>query len=223
MAEAVDHRRTDQLCDVFVAVDLADVCGRLGAVLAGRSRASMQTRFQPTLSEPFRWQTTASVAESAPGAFGLRGDVSLSGGHGAGVADSRRVGSGANLPIVGPTGSGKSTLFVLLLRHYAPDQGRIVWGGHAIDEYQLNALRGAVSWVPQEAFLFSATLEENIALARSTATRAESSERGARGATRRHRPVPAWLETMLGERGITLSGGRTRRGRACAVDRNRCC
>ena len=120
--------------------------------------------------------------------------------------------SGQTLGIVGPTGSGKSTLLTLLLRHYATDRGRIAWGGHSIDEYALGTLRGAISWVPQEAFLFSATLAENIALARSDATRAQI-ERAADLAAL-HDDIgrfPHGYETMVGERGITLSGGQRQR------------
>ncbi|HWL72914.1 MAG TPA: ATP-binding cassette domain-containing protein, partial [Burkholderiaceae bacterium] len=122
------------------------------------------------------------------------------------------LGAGQTLGIVGPTGSGKSTLLVLLLRHYAPEHGRIVWSGHGIDDYTLDALRGAISWVPQEAFLFSATLAENIALARSDASRAEVERAAALAAL--HDDIarfPHGYETMVGERGITLSGGQRQR------------
>lgn len=122
------------------------------------------------------------------------------------------LGAGQTLGVVGPTGSGKSTLLALLLRHYAPSQGRIAWGGHAIEQYALDALRGGISWVPQEAFLFSATLAENIALARSNATRTEV-ERAAELAAL-HDDIarfPHGYETTVGERGITLSGGQRQR------------
>ncbi len=120
--------------------------------------------------------------------------------------------AGHTLGIVGPTGAGKSTLLALLLRHYAPDGGRVAWGGNAIEDYSLDALRGAISWVPQEAFLFSATLAENIALARSGATRSEG-ERAAELAAL-HDDIarfPHGYETVVGERGITLSGGQRQR------------
>ena len=76
----------------------------------------------------------------------------------------------------------------------------------------LEALRGAISWVPQEAFLFSATLAENIALARSDATRAEIEHAAQLAAL--HDDIarfPHGYETMVGERGITLSGGQRQR------------
>jgi len=120
--------------------------------------------------------------------------------------------AGQTLGVVGPTGAGKSTLASLLLRNYAPLQGRIDWGGHAIDEYRLSGLRAAIAWVPQEPFLFSATIAENIALTNASATRAEI-EHAAQladlhGDVRR---FAAGYETVVGERGVTLSGGQRQR------------
>ncbi|MCU0949919.1 MAG: ABC transporter transmembrane domain-containing protein, partial [Burkholderiaceae bacterium] len=71
---------------------------------------------------------------------------------------SLRIAPGTTLGVVGPTGAGKTTLLSLLLRHYAPASGTIRWGAHALSDYRLAALRGAVAWVPQEAFLFSASI-----------------------------------------------------------------
>ena len=85
----------------------------------------------------------------------------------------RRFAPGRTLGIVGPTGAGKSTLLHLLLRHYAPQSGRIRFGDVPLADYSLAALRAALAWVPQEPFLFSATIAENIALARPDATRDE--------------------------------------------------
>ncbi len=172
------------------------------------------TRLQPTLLEPLSVGDQGTVTTWAPGAlrfenvtFSYRSDVL------AAVADvSFELQSGQTLGIVGPTGAGKSTLLALLLRHYGPDQGQIVWSGRAIDHYRLEVLRAAVSWVPQEAFLFSATLEENIALARSNATRAEIELAADLAAL--HDDIgrfPHGYETVVGERGVTLSGGQRQR------------
>ena len=172
------------------------------------------TRLQPTLFEPLSVADEGTVTELLPGAlrfervtFRYRSDAEPA------VADvSFEMSAGQTLGIVGPTGSGKSTLLTLLLRHYAPDQGRIAWSGHAIGQYALDALRGGISWVPQEAFLFSATLAENIALARSNATRTEIERAAALAAL--HDDIarfPHGYETMVGERGITLSGGQRQR------------
>jgi len=120
--------------------------------------------------------------------------------------------AGATLGVVGATGSGKSTLLRLLLRHYHPDAGTVRWGAHAIADYPLGELRAAIAWVPQDAFLFSASLADNIALARPDASQAEI-EHAARLAAV-HDDIerfPRGYATAVGERGITLSGGQRQR------------
>jgi ATP-binding cassette subfamily B protein/ATP-binding cassette subfamily C protein/ATP-binding cassette subfamily B multidrug efflux pump len=119
---------------------------------------------------------------------------------------------GETLGIVGPTGAGKSTLLYLLLRHYPLSTGMIRWGERALTDYTLAGLRAAIAWVPQEAFLFSATIADNIALARAMATRGEI-ERVARMADL-HADIqrfPRGYDTLVGERGVTLSGGQRQR------------
>ncbi|MBS0319870.1 MAG: ATP-binding cassette domain-containing protein [Proteobacteria bacterium] len=119
---------------------------------------------------------------------------------------------GRTLGVVGATGAGKSTLVHLLLRHYEPARGRFVWGDVPLPDFTLAALREAIAWVPQEPFLFSATIAENIALARADATRAEIVE-----AARRADLVDDverfadGFDTRVGERGVTLSGGQRQR------------
>ncbi len=119
---------------------------------------------------------------------------------------------GRTLGVVGPTGAGKTTLLALLLRHYAPASGQIAWGAHPLTDYTLAALRAAMAWVPQEAFLFSATIAENIALARPDASRAQVEDAARLAAL--HDDVlrfPQGYETRVGERGVTLSGGQRQR------------
>ena len=119
---------------------------------------------------------------------------------------------GRTLGIVGPTGSGKSTLVKLLLRQHEPDSGRITLGGQPLPRLSLQALRAHFAWVPQEPFLFSASIAENIALARPEASAAEI-EAAARLAAV-HEDIarlPQGYETVVGERGITLSGGQRQR------------
>jgi ATP-binding cassette subfamily B protein/ATP-binding cassette subfamily C protein/ATP-binding cassette subfamily B multidrug efflux pump len=120
--------------------------------------------------------------------------------------------AGQTLGLVGPTGAGKSTLLRLLLRHHAPEAGRIEWNDVALADYTLGALRGAIAWVPQEAFLFSASVADNIALAKPGATRAEV-EQAARLAAVHEDIVrlPQGYDTPVGERGVTLSGGQRQR------------
>jgi ATP-binding cassette subfamily B protein/ATP-binding cassette subfamily C protein/ATP-binding cassette subfamily B multidrug efflux pump len=119
---------------------------------------------------------------------------------------------GGTLGIVGPTGAGKSTLLHLLLRHDVAQHGTIRFDDVAIEAYKLAALRSVLAWVPQEAFLFSATIAENIALARPDASRAEI-EHAARMADL-DRDVMRFADgydTRVGERGVTLSGGQRQR------------
>jgi ATP-binding cassette subfamily B protein/ATP-binding cassette subfamily C protein/ATP-binding cassette subfamily B multidrug efflux pump len=125
---------------------------------------------------------------------------------------SLRLQPGRTLGLVGPTGAGKSTLLRLLLRHHAPDAGSVQWNGRDLRHYTLNALRGAVAWVPQEAFLFSASVADNIALARPGAGRAEIEQAARLAAV--HDDIarlPRGYDTPVGERGVTLSGGQRQR------------
>lgn len=119
---------------------------------------------------------------------------------------------GQTLGLVGPTGAGKSTLLRVLLRQVTPTQGSAQWSGHALDQYTLQALRAAISWVPQESFLFSASIADNIALAKPGATRAEVERAASLAAI--HDDIllfPHKYETEVGEKGITLSGGQRQR------------
>lgn len=119
---------------------------------------------------------------------------------------------GQRLGVVGPTGSGKSSLIALLLRHYPCSDSAVQWGGQPLASYRLDALRAAIAWVPQEAFLFSATIARNIALARPEASAAQI-EQAAKLADL-HEDIlafPSGYETLVGERGVTLSGGQRQR------------
>jgi ATP-binding cassette subfamily B multidrug efflux pump len=131
-----------------------------------------------------------------------------------------RVPAGSTLAIVGPTGSGKSTLVSLLPRLVEPPPGTVFVDGHDVRRLPLATLRAAIGFVPQESFLFSATLRENVALAEG----AEARVAWAAGVAQLEKDVrdfPQGLETRVGERGITLSGGqrqRTALARALATD-----
>lgn len=125
---------------------------------------------------------------------------------------SLRLAPGQTLGIVGPTGCGKSTLLRLLLRQYLPNQGTITLGGHDLAQYRLAALRRAMSWVPQESFLFSASIRDNIALGDPEAP-FEAIARVAQLAAIDDdiARFANGYETVVGERGITLSGGQRQR------------
>jgi ATP-binding cassette, subfamily B, multidrug efflux pump len=119
---------------------------------------------------------------------------------------------GRTLGLVGATGAGKTTLLRLLLRHHAPRTGSLGWNGHDLQAYTLDALRAAIAWVPQEAFLFSASVAENIALARPEASREEVEQVAKLAAV--HEDIlrlPQGYDTPVGERGVTLSGGQRQR------------
>ncbi len=135
---------------------------------------------------------------------------------------SLRLAPGQTLGLVGATGCGKSTLLRLLLRQQTAQSGTIHWGEHVLADYRLDTLRAAISWVPQESFLFSASIAENIALAKADATRAEIEGVAKLAALDEDiERFPLAYETPVGERGVTLSGGQRQRvaiARALLVD-----
>ena len=141
---------------------------------------------------------------------------------------SLRIEPGETVAIVGATGSGKSTLIALLPRLHEPPAGTVTIGGVDIREIPLERLRGAIGFVPQEPFLFSATLGQNVAFGDGTAVgdHTEVSQRviAAAAVARLDKDVadfPRGYDTAVGERGITLSGGqkqRTALARAVFVD-----
>ncbi|MGA3126369.1 MAG: ABC transporter ATP-binding protein [Candidatus Korobacteraceae bacterium] len=123
-----------------------------------------------------------------------------------------RIPAGTSLAFVGPTGSGKSTLVSLIPRINDAAPGSILIDGRPIREYPLQTLRRQIGFVPQETFLFSATIRENIAFGVEDATTAQV--RRAAEISRIERDVegfPEKYETMVGERGLTLSGGQKQR------------
>lgn len=125
---------------------------------------------------------------------------------------SLRVPAGSTLAIVGPTGSGKSTLAALVARLYDAPPGTVLVDGRPIREWPLATLRRAIGFVPQDTFLFSETVRENIAL--GVEKFAEDAIEGAARIASLYGDVedfPKKFETLVGERGITLSGGQKQR------------
>ncbi|MBY4676096.1 ABC transporter transmembrane domain-containing protein [Marinobacterium arenosum] len=119
---------------------------------------------------------------------------------------------GKVLALVGPTGAGKTTLIQLLMRHWQSEPGQIRLAGQPLEHYSLAALRAMFAYVPQDAFLFSASIADNIALARPDASR-EQIEAVAQIAAI-HDDIlafPQGYDTQVGERGVTLSGGQRQR------------
>jgi ATP-binding cassette subfamily B protein len=128
---------------------------------------------------------------------------------------SARIAAGQTVALVGPTGSGKSTLISLLPRLFDPPPGTVFVDGVDVRDLSLSQLRGAIGFVPQEAFLFSESIADNIAfgvggVAAGNRARVE----WAAGVARLDKDVagfPNGYDTMVGERGITLSGGQKQR------------
>ncbi len=148
----------------------------------------------------FRHLTFAYPTDSAADAVEVIHNISL------------KIPAGGSLAIVGPTGSGKSTLVSLIPSLYDAPEGEVLLDGRPLRDYPLETLRRNIGFVPQETFLFSETLRENIALGVPAATD-EEVFRAAEAAHIRAEfdEFPKGFETMVGERGVTLSGGQKQR------------
>jgi ATP-binding cassette, subfamily B, multidrug efflux pump len=119
---------------------------------------------------------------------------------------------GETLGIVGKTGAGKTTLLKLLIREFEGEHGEIIFGGNKLQDYKLEKLREAIGYVPQDHFLFSATVAENIAFTNPLATQ-EEIEQAAKLANI-HEDILQFTDgyqTVVGERGVSLSGGQKQR------------
>jgi ATP-binding cassette subfamily B protein/subfamily B ATP-binding cassette protein MsbA len=160
--------------------------------------------------------------EDRPGATalaGVRGEVAVEGvtfayepGRPVLRGVSFTAAPGEVVAIVGPTGAGKSTLVGLLPRFFDPDSGRVLLDGHDLRDLRLRQVRGSVSVVLQESFLFPFSIAENIAYGRRGASREEivaaARAANAHGFISR---LPDGYDTVVGERGATLSGGERQR------------
>jgi ATP-binding cassette subfamily B multidrug efflux pump len=122
------------------------------------------------------------------------------------------VRAGSTLAIVGPTGSGKSSLAALIARLWDAPPGTLFLDGRSIRDYPLAEVRRAIGYVPQDTFLFSDTLRENIAFGVNTAAEEHILEAAEIASISGEiQSFPQSYETMVGERGITLSGGQKQR------------
>jgi ATP-binding cassette subfamily B multidrug efflux pump len=123
-----------------------------------------------------------------------------------------RIPAGSSLAIVGPTGSGKTTLVSLIPRIYDAAAGSVWIDGKPLREYAIESLRRQIGFVPQETFLFSESVRENIAFGKQDATDEEvRSAAEAANIVTDIEEFPEQYQTMVGERGITLSGGQKQR------------
>jgi ATP-binding cassette subfamily B protein len=122
---------------------------------------------------------------------------------------SLHVPAGQTLALVGATGAGKSTFAKLVARFYDPQRGRVLVDGHDLCGLKQRALRSQLGIVPQEGFLFSGSVRENIAFGRPDATLEEiEAAAAAVGATEFIAGLPEGIETQVGERGVQLSAGQ---------------
>jgi ATP-binding cassette, subfamily B, bacterial len=192
-----------QLSEVWNEVSqAAGAAGRIGEIMAVRPRIVAPA--QPMkLAKPVRGELAFhDVCFAYPGREGgavLR-DVSF------------RVAPGETVAIVGPSGAGKSTLFQLALRFYDPGSGAVMLDGVDISKLDPADLRAEIALVPQDAFIFGATVADNIAYGAPGATHealvAAAKQAAADGFIS---AMPQGYDTPLGERGVTLSGGERQR------------
>jgi len=120
--------------------------------------------------------------------------------------------AGERIAVIGRTGSGKSTLAQMLLRMYDLDKGELLFDGVPAKEITLNSLRNGISYVPQDIFLFSDTIENNIRFGLKEATVAEvTGAAKMAGIDSEIMQFPEGYQTLVGERGVTLSGGQKQR------------
>jgi ATP-binding cassette subfamily B protein len=191
---------------------------------AQRATASGERIFQ-VLDEPEEIADKTAAVDLPPGDGEIRFEnVSFSYLRGRPVLEhvDLALDAGTTLALIGHTGSGKTTLASLVPRFYDVDTGRVLVDGVDVRDITLASLRREIGVIPQDPFLFSTTVRENIAFGRPEMTDAEI-ERVARLAQAHEfvERLPQGYETVIGERGITLSGGQRQRvaiARALAVD-----
>ena len=192
-----------QLSEVWNEVSqAAGAAGRIGEIMAVKPR--IRAPAQPMkLAKPVRGELAFhDVCFAYPG----REDGAVL------RHVSFRVAAGEMVAIVGPSGAGKSTLFQLALRFYDPSSGAVMLDGVDISKLDPAGLRAEIALVPQDAFIFGATVADNIAYGAPGATRdavvAAAKQAAADGFIS---ALPQGYDTALGERGVTLSGGERQR------------
>jgi ATP-binding cassette, subfamily B, bacterial len=182
--------------------------------MAQRAIASGNRLFEVLDREPrITSAPDAPPLPAGPGRIELDGVSLAYDGAKAAIEDvDLEVEAGRTVALVGPTGSGKTSLVALLARLYDPSRGAVLIDGVDVREVDVTSLRSEIAFVADESFLFSATVAENIAYARPEATR-EQIEQAARRAQADGfiQALPEGYDTLVGERGLTLSGGQRQR------------
>ncbi|HHX63502.1 MAG TPA: ABC transporter ATP-binding protein [Chloroflexi bacterium] len=198
-------------------LQLVNPIRRMGflATLLGESRASAERVFEILDAD--------SEVKDRPGAIELenvRGDVTFDRVTFAYIPGSNpvlqdvsfEVKAGQVVALLGPTGSGKSTITNLIPRFYDVTAGRVLVDGHDVRDVTLKSLRSHIGMVLQETTLFGSTIRENISFGRNDATQAEIEEAAKAAAIHDFiASLPAGYSTAVGERGVTLSGGQRQR------------
>jgi ATP-binding cassette subfamily B protein len=125
---------------------------------------------------------------------------------------SLKIPAGSTLAVVGPTGSGKSTLVNLITRLFDAPEGSLLVDGRSVRDYPLAVLRRNIGMVPQETFLFSTTIRDNLTFGSPDAAREDLLEAAETAHIRlEFEEFPEGFQTMVGERGVTMSGGQKQR------------
>jgi ATP-binding cassette subfamily B multidrug efflux pump len=200
--------------------------GRLNYIM--NSQPGIRNQVEAANETDLRRHTNAPAAPASRDESPIRGEIEFrnltftyptsgSGGEGASSGPvlhdiNLEIPAGSTLAVVGPTGSGKSTLAALIARLWDAPAGTLFIDGRSIREYPLAELRRAIGFVPQDTFLFSDTLRENIAFGVIDADEEHIFEATEIASLSGEiQSFPHTYETMVGERGITLSGGQKQR------------
>jgi ATP-binding cassette, subfamily B, multidrug efflux pump len=191
--------------------------GRLNYILTAKPQIDDRYATVPkgsSISGEIEFRDLTFAYPTAPSGNGKSAGTNGHGGEGRAVLRNinLKIPSGSTLAIVGPTGSGKTTLASLIARLWEAPNGQILIDGRPIREWPLETLRRAIGYVPQDTYLFSETVGENIAFGLETYEEPQILD--AAQIANLHGDVQEFekrYETMVGERGITLSGGQKQR------------